>query len=201
MWNNNISTANPIPPTSITGVQIKDTTDATISWTTVSPVSSVLIYARKRGTIDWWPKPTYGDLFAGSSGRISFDKDTTVYELMLIGVKDNLLSQQSGIITLPISLLEPFDWTYAGRDPTTNARITGATKRSGLVACITADEWNRLVDGVNQRKGTSISHVQKGAIANSKSVVSSVSKALGISVPSGFSAAFFNQLRTAVNNL
>lgn len=96
---------------------------------------------------------------------------------------------------------EPFDWTYAGRDPSTNARIAGSTKQSGLVACITADEWNRLVDSVNQWKGTSISRVSSGAMANSTAVVRPVANALGVSIPSGFSAAFFNSLRSAYNNL
>lgn len=106
----------------------------------------------------------------------------------------------SGTVTVtevPIN----FDWTYAGRDPTTNARISGATKRSGLVACITADEWNELVDAVNKAKGTSISHVSKGAIANARSVVNPVAKALGVTIPNGFSASFFNSLRTEANEL
>lgn len=96
-----------------------------------------------------------------------------------------------------------FDWTYAGLDLSTGRPIRGDEKEAGLGVCVTADEWNELVDLVNEVKGTSIDHVSRGAII-SAAVVNKVANALGVTrvySDDPITADFFNRLRSAYNSL
>lgn len=100
---------------------------------------------------------------------------------------------------------EEFNWTFAGSDPITGTPISGTSKRSGLGAYITAEEWNRLVRIVNDKTGSSIPRVNRGEVANSAATVNRVASVLGVSSATPgktpFSADFLNRLMTAVNNL
>lgn len=107
----------------------------------------------------------------------------------------------SGVVTVT-EPLTTFDWTYAGIN-SSGGLVTGTTKRSGYGIYVTADEWNELVDLVNDAKGTSISHVSSGT-AISAAIVNRVASALGVSTVSKgdtISASFFNNLRAAYNAL
>lgn len=72
-------------------------------------------------------------------------------------------------------------------------------------APVTASEWNRLVDLVNKKCNTNISHVSSGdsMIASSGGNIRVVADALGVYVNSGniITAQFFIDLRDAVNAL
>lgn len=202
LWNTDLATSNPAPPSGITASQVGMTQDATVSWAYGTSGSSSLIFARKRGTDDWWPKPSWGTLFSGTAGRLSFDKDTTVYELKLIAVKNDLLSAPSDIVTVSISLFERFSWTYMGLNDA-GTPVSGTTKKSGYGVYVTASEWNKLVGLVNSVKGVSISGVSRGAPI-SAATVNKVASALGVrqvSAGDEMTAAFFNSLRTAYNAL
>lgn len=98
---------------------------------------------------------------------------------------------------------DPFDWTYAGLNPSTGNHVSGSTKLQGYGLYVTAVEWNELVGNVNEVCGTSIGTVKSGN-AISATVVNQVATALGVTKVSRGSpirASFFNSLRTAYNNL
>lgn len=152
VWNYGVSNANPSAPTNLSATQNGKETSATMRWSLPTAGSATLVYARKRNTTDWWPKPTYGSPFMGTSGQISFDADTSVYELMAIAVKDNLLSQQSEITTVSISLLELWSWLVSNGTATatqTKSAYTAVTSR-GETTGFSYKVWNDLVEKVNE---------------------------------------------------
>lgn len=203
VWNSRASASNPGTPTITKATQNGKETNATLTWSNPTSGAVTLIYARKKGTIDWWPKPAYGSPFSGNSGIVSFNKDAAVYELMAISNYNNYLSLQSDIVTVAISIFEPFDWTYAGLNSSTGNRVSGSTKLQGYGLYVTAVEWNELVGKVNEVCGTSIGTVKSGN-AISATVVNQVATALGVtkvSQGSPIRASFFNSLRTAYNNI
>lgn len=152
VWNSNVASNNPGRPTITDARQDRPNTTATIQWNTSTASASTILYARKRGTTDWWPKPSYGSPFTGTSGQISFDRDTTTYEVMAISVWNNLLSAQSQVVTVSISLLEPWSWTTSNGSASaaaTKAAYAAVTKK-GPTTDFSYIVWNDLVDKVNE---------------------------------------------------
>lgn len=95
-----------------------------------------------------------------------------------------------------------FEWTYAGLD-FNGYPVEGTTKVAGLGVYITAIEWNELIDNINDKCGTSLGHVVSG-MPISAAIANQAASALGVtlvSFNSPMSAAFFNALMDAVNNL
>ena len=68
----------------------------------------ILVYARKKGTTDWYaknaagstPASKYGITFSSSPASISMDTSKAEYEVLLISTRDNLLSAQTSIFNL-----------------------------------------------------------------------------------------------------
>ncbi|MPM04301.1 hypothetical protein SDC9_50577 [bioreactor metagenome] len=108
----------------------------------------------------------------------------------------------AGTATVTVSS-DTFNWTYAGINVSTGSLVAGSTKISGLGVYVSASEWNSLVSKVNSKLGTSLSTVSSGQPI-SAARVNPVASALGVSVVSSgttIRASFFNNLRTAYNNL
>lgn len=136
VWNGSVPTANPNTPTGVTATQVNLTTSVNTAWNTSS---SVLIYARPQGGTEWYPKPSYGSLFSGTGGQISMSANDATYEIMVISVYGNLLSQQSSIVTIHISSTAQFAWDVA--------------KTAGTNT-ITAVEWNKLIQYIVNKRGS-----------------------------------------------
>lgn len=90
---------------------------------------------------------------------------------------------------------EEFEWDYAGCTAA-GVPIAGSQKSSDYRVYVSAKEWNRLVDRVNEKKSTTISHVSVGTYI-SAAIVNEVANALGaptVSAGDYIRAAFFNNL-------
>jgi len=93
-----------------------------------------------------------------------------------------------------------FDW-----DSTIEVGAEMTVVDNLTVAPVTAVEWNRLVDLVNLKTGSSHAHVAKGASFSAVDgmPVKKIANALNVSVSSTdcISAEFFKKLKNAVNAL
>lgn len=94
---------------------------------------------------------------------------------------------------------EDFTWTYAGLDEN-GTPVPGESKLSGYGIYITAAEWNELISHINQKTGSSLSTVSRGAPI-STATVRAAANALGVAMTQKYSAALFNNLKNAVNSL
>ena len=152
VWNTSITAANPMAPANLSASQTGSETPATAPWRNKTTGASTLLYARRRGETAWWPKPSFGSLFSGTSGRLSFDKDAMTYELMAIAVKNNLLSQQSNIITISISLIDKWSWAASNGSASTaqTKAAYSAIKNEGAGEDFSYLVWNDLVDKINE---------------------------------------------------
>lgn len=96
---------------------------------------------------------------------------------------------------------EEFEWDYAGCT-TAGVPVAGTEKSASYCVYVSAAEWNRLVDCVNDLEGTSISHVSSGN-AITAAAVNQVANAVGaptVSSGGAITAAFFNNLKNCYNN-
>lgn len=182
------STANPAAPTGLSAVQVNKTTAINTSWSTNS---SVLIYARKKGTTGWFPKPSYGSPFNGTSGQITMDANDTTYEIMSIAISDGLLSRQSSIFEIRITSTNAFAWDVA--------KTVGSN-------VITAAEWNKLIQHIVARRGSfaATSAVVGGSLSAAmyNQLISGmgVGPSYNVSVGQAVTAAKLNLLVTLANS-
>ena len=189
VWNNSISTANPSAPTGLTVTQVNKTTSVNVSW---GNATYVLVYARQQGSSEWFPKPSYGSYFTGSSGQVSMSSNDTTYELMAIAALDNILSPQTNYITIHISSKTDFAWDV----PKTVGSST-----------ITAAEWNKLITYIQSKRGNFT--VTNAAVGNSLSAAMynqlisgmGASSSYLVSAGQAITAAKLNSLVTLANSL
>lgn len=135
----------------------------------------------------------------------NLDPDTT-YVVNYRGVDSSgrvgdYMSSGKTVTTKPA--FTKFDWTFAG--VTANGvPVSGSTKTSGLGIYVTADEWNELAGLIKDVTGNGVTTVSSGDTITA-AIVNTAAKALGVATVTKnvteISAAFFNGLRTAYNNL
>ena len=70
-------------------------TSLTVEFEKADSSGAVLVYARKKGTEEWFPKPGYGEFFLTSPATITLDSATDEYEVSIIAVRDNMLSDRN----------------------------------------------------------------------------------------------------------
>lgn len=147
---------------------------------------------------------TYGNVY-GLSWTVYGLEPNTEYVFNYRGVNEGGFGSymSSGLIVRTLSDFTSFDWTYAGMDEN-GSILYGSEKLKGYGIYIAADEWNELADLVSEKTGEYVAKVSSGTLISAH-VVNTMASALGIStVYSGeslVSADFFNQLRSAYNNL
>ena len=189
VWNNSISTANPSAPTGLTATQVDKTTNVNVSW---GNANYVLVYARPQGGSEWFPKPSYGSYFTGSSGQVSMSSNEATYELMAIAALDNILSPQTNYITIHISSKTDFAWDVP--------KSVGSNT-------ITAAEWNKLIAFIQSKRGSFT--VTNAAVGNSLSAAMynqlingmGASSSYLVSAGQAITAAKLNSLVTLANSL
>lgn len=129
------------------------------------------------------------------SNRYIFSYDETRGYVAAIYINGNLENHSD---IAPTAIV--FNW-----DTNITAGAEMAVVGNLTFAPVTADEWNRLVNIVNTKKGTNYKHVSRGEdfSASNGSSVKTIADALGVSVSSSsfISAEFFHKLRDAVNAL
>jgi hypothetical protein len=145
VWNSNIVTTNPLAPTITNVTQIGNTKDLTITWNNYTSGSYVQIYAKKTGTLDWYPKPAFESPYYGNSATISFD-DYSFYEIVVVAIKDYLVSQRSNGYGCYITELTPWNWNYTKYG--TDAYI--AITNQGLTTNFRAVVWNDLIEKIRR---------------------------------------------------
>lgn len=152
LWNTAISAQNPPVPSGLTGKQNGTALTATLSWVAPGTGTSTLLYARKRGTTDWWPKPSYGSLFDGATAQLSFDTDKTVYEVMAIAVRDYLLSPQTEPIIISTNALALWSWRLSNgkASPVQTQTAHKAIKEHGPTTDFSHLVWDDLVAKINE---------------------------------------------------
>ncbi len=101
--------------------------------------------------------------------------------------------------TFQTSESEDFTWTYAGLDEN-GTPVLGESKLPGYGVYITAAEWNELISHINEKTGSSLSTVSRGAPI-STATVRAAANALGVTMTRKYSAALLNNLKNAVNSL
>lgn len=193
---------NPTSSGSITSYST--TSDSiTIHYTSISKATSYEIVYRIDGQSTLYT--------AGTTSALSFTitglSPQTKYVVNYRGVNGygNGAFMATGKTITTDRAFTPFDWTYAGLDPTTGIKVSGSTKTAGYGLYVTAAEWNQLAELVNDFYGTSVAALVSPGQTISASIVNPLAKKLGVTTVTGGSttitADFFNRLRSAYNAL
>lgn len=197
----NITIQGTEPPTSQPSYVISDITHSSVTLT----VSNLSIGDQVKCTVYLASAEIGSDSAYATGGDVSLsviglDSDTE-YTITVIIVNQSKSLGTKQFTTSSVSIEGDFEWdTDIRAGAIMNTYMYTGTH---YPAPVTAAEWNRLVDLVNKKCGTSIGKVASGVrmYASSGGNVRRVADALGVAVDSGdiITAQFFLDLRDAVN--